>query len=56
MITFPKICRQFEDTIPILDLWGGIVGRSDISVAERYRELKSSWLQTLVNQILHTKQ
>ena len=33
------------DTIIILGLWGGNVGRSNISVAERYRELKPSWLQ-----------
>ena len=48
-ITFPIIYRQFEDTIPILGLRGGIVGRSDISVAERYRELKLSWLQPNVS-------
>ena len=45
VITFPIICCQFEDTIPILDLWEGIVGQSDISVAEHYHELKPSGLQ-----------
>ena len=46
-ITFPIIQSQLKYTIPILGLGGGIVGRSDISVAELYRELKSSWLQTV---------
>jgi len=43
-ITFPMIECQFKDTIAILILWGGMLGLSDISVAERSYELQASWL------------